>query len=196
MKNNVQIRNSLQRFGLIAILLHWGMALLIITLFFLGEYMVDLDYYDPWYKAAPNLHWSFGIIVTILLIIRLIWRLSNPHPVIIGKPWEQYSARWVHRLFYALIIAVVISGYLITTADGQGISVFYWFEVPASFQGFENQEDIAGEFHEWLTHILIFLVVLHTLAALKHHFFNHDATLFRMLGFSDQNHMDKNHTNL
>jgi len=191
----VQLRNSLHRYGLLAILLHWGMAILIITQFFLGEYMVDLDYYDPWYKAAPDLHRSFGVIVAILLILRLFWRLSNVHPAIIGKPWEQQAARWVHRLFYVLIIAIVISGYLITTADGQGISVFNWFEIPASFQGFENQEDIAGEFHEWLTHILILLVGLHTLAALKHHFFNHDTTLSRMLGLKTNQTTTYNHNN-
>jgi len=187
----VQLRNNSDHYGWLAILLHWGMAILVITLFFLGKYMVDLDYYDPWYKAAPDLHRSFGVIVATLLILRLVWRLSNVHPAMIGKPWEQQAARWVHRLFYALIIAVVISGYLITTADGQGVSVFNWFEIPASFQGFENQEDIAGEFHEWFTSILILLVGLHALAALKHHFFNHDTTLSRMLGFSDSEQIEQ-----
>jgi len=189
--NRVQLRNNSHRYGLLAIFLHWSMTILIIALFFLGEYMVDLDYYDSWYQAAPDLHRSFGVIAAILLILRLLWRLGNVQPAIIGKPWEQQAARWVHRLFYALIIAIVISGYFITTADGQGISVFNWFEIPASFQGFENQEDIAGEFHEWLTHILILLVGLHTLAALKHHFFNHDTTLSHMLGLSNPEQMEQ-----
>jgi len=181
----VQLRNTLYRYGLTAILLHWSMAILIIALYFLGEYMVDLDYYDAWYKGAPDLHRSFGVITAILVIIRLAWRLNSTHPVISGKQWEQHTALWVHRIFYFLIAAVVVSGYLITTADGQGVSVFNWFDIPASFQGFENQEDVAGEIHEWLTHILIILVVLHTLAALKHHFFDHDSTMRRILGMSD-----------
>ncbi len=187
----MQLRNNSYRYGLLSILLHWSMAILIVPLFFLGKYMVDLDYYDPWYKDAPDLHRSFGIIVAIILILRLCWRLGNIRPAIIGKPWEQHIARWVHRFFYALIFAVVISGYLITTADGQAISLFNWFEIPASLQGFENQEDIAGEFHKWLTYILILLVGLHTLAALKHHFINHDSTLSRMLGFSDPKQMEQ-----
>ncbi len=181
----MQLRNNSYCYGLLSIALHWSMAILIVLLFFLGEYMVDMDYYDPWYNTAPDLHRSFGIIVALLLIFRLLWRLGNIRPAIIGKPWEQHIARWVHRIFYALIIAIVISGYLITTADGQSISVFNWFEIPASLQGIDKQEDIAGEFHEWLTYILILFVSLHTLAALKHHFINRDSTLSRMLGFCD-----------
>ena len=179
------LRNSRSRYGLISVLLHWGMAVLIIGLFFLGEYMVDLDYYDPWYNKAPDLHRSFGVIVAGLLLYRLGWRLSNVRPAEIGKPWERRTAAWVHRIFYVLIAAIAVSGYLITTADGQGVPVFNWFEIPAAFDGFENQEDIAGVVHEWLAHILILLVVLHTLASLKHHFIDRDATLRRMFGRAD-----------
>lgn len=178
----MQIRNTSQGYGLLAIILHWMMALLIIAQFFLGQYMVDLDYYDPWYKAAPDFHRSLGVIIAILLILRLFWRLANVQPDGIGKPWEQCIARWLHRLFYMLIVAVVLSGYLISTADGQGINVFNLFEIPATIHGYENQEDIAGEFHEWFTYLLLALAGLHALAALKHHFINRDYTLSRMLG--------------
>ncbi|PHS71519.1 MAG: cytochrome b [Methylophaga sp.] len=177
----MQLANNLKSYGVISILLHWGMAVLIIGLFILGEYMVDLTYYDAWYIIAPDLHRSFGILVLLLLALRLAWRLNTIHPEGIGKKWEQYVAIVVHRLFYILILTIIISGYLITTADGQAISVFGWFDVPATVYGFENQEDVAGEVHEVLTYILITLVVLHSLAALKHHFINHDATLRRML---------------
>lgn len=61
-------------------------------------------------------------------------------------------------------------------------SVFGWFEIPATFYGFGNQEDIAGVVHEWLANLMIELVVLHSLAALKHHFLDCDPTLRRMLG--------------
>jgi len=182
---STQLRNTQDKYGLIAMLLHWGMAVLIIGLFALGTYMVELDYYDPWYKKAPDLHRSIGVIVAGLMIFRLGWRLSNVHPRAPGVAWEHRIATWLHRLFYVLIAVIVVSGYLITTADGQPVSVFTWFKIPATISGFENQEDIAGEIHEWLTTTLIVLVILHTLAALKHHFINHDLTLRRMLGKSD-----------
>ncbi|MDT8282962.1 MAG: cytochrome b [Gammaproteobacteria bacterium] len=181
----MQYRNTAERYGFIAMLLHWGLAILIIAMFALGSYMVELDYYDPWYKKAPDLHRSIGVIITGLMIYRLFWRLSNPRPRESGETWQRRLASWMHRLFYLLIAAIVISGYLITTADGQPVVVFHLFQIPAVFSGFGNQEDIAGEIHEWLTAILIVLVSLHALAALKHHFINRDSTLRRMLGKAD-----------
>ena len=158
------------------------MAALIIGLFFLGDYMVDLDYYHPWYQKTRDLHRGLGLVVAALLPARWLWRLINPLPVIEGKRWERRIAVWVHRLFYVLIAGAVVSGYLISTADGSGIDVFGWFEIPAIFPSVENQEDFAGEAHELLTHALIFLALFHALAALKHHFIDRDDTLRRMLG--------------
>lgn len=177
----MQLKNTKNSYGILSILLHWIMAVLIIGIFLLGEYMVDLTYYDAWYIAAPDLHRSFGMVVLLLLVLRFAWRISNIHPNGVGQKWEQYIARLVHRLFYILILSITISGYLITTADGQAISVFGWFDVPATIYGFSNQEDLAGEVHEVLTYALVVLVVLHSIAALKHHFINHDSTLRRML---------------
>jgi cytochrome b561 len=77
---------------------------------------------------------------------------------------------------------LMLSGYLISTADGRGIDVFGLFSLPATLSGVENQEDIAGKVHQSLAFILVALVVLHALAALKHHFLDRDATLKRMLG--------------
>lgn len=182
---SMQLRNSQNKYGLIAMLLHWSMAILIIALFALGTYMVELDYYHPWYKLAPDLHRSFGVIVASLMIFRLVWRLNNMRPRELGEAWERRIATWLHRLFYVLIAGIAVSGYLVTTAEGQPVVVFNLFDIPATFTGFENQEDIAGEIHEWLTTTLIVLVSLHALAALKHHFINRDSTLRRMFGKAD-----------
>ena len=87
----------------------------------------------------------------------------------------------MHRLMYVLMYLLLLSGYLISTADGRGINVFGLFTVPASISGLQNQADIAGEVHQWFAFTLIALVVLHVLAALKHHLVNRDQTLKRML---------------
>ncbi len=179
--SGMRLHNGREYYGVVSIVLHWSMAVLIFGLFFLGEYMVDLDYYHPWYQKAPDLHRSFGILVAALLLLRWIWRLFNPLPLIEGKAWERHIAVWVHRLFYVLIAGAALSGYLISTASGQGIDVFGWFEIPATFYGVENQEDIAGEVHDVLTHSLFFLALFHALAALNHHFIDRDTTLCHML---------------
>ena len=176
------LKNNQQHYGSISIVLHWGMAVVIIGLYFLGLYMVDLTYYDELYQTAPDIHRSLGMIMVAFLLFRWVWRLSSVHPDISGKAWEKVAAVWAHRLFYVLIFAVLISGYMISTAKGQGISIFGWFEIPATFYGYDNQEDIAGDIHEVTSHILMFLVAIHSAAAIKHHFIERDPTLLNMLG--------------
>lgn len=185
----MSLRNSRRHYGSVSILLHWVMALLIIGLFVLGLYMTGLDYYHPWYVAAPNLHRSFGLLVLLLLVIRLLWRLINPLPEPLGNDPRilQQLAEWVHRLFYLLLFVIAISGYLISTADGRGIEVFGWFTVPALIPSFDNMEDVAGDVHYLLALAMMALVGLHSLAALKHHFLDRDGTLTRMLGFHRRN---------
>jgi cytochrome b561 len=156
-------------------------ALTVIGLFALGLWMVELSYYDPWYRRAPDLHKSIGILLFLTMLLRLIWRMINPQPLTEGKPREKKLAHTVHGLLYLLLFSLMISGYLISTADGRAIDVFNLFSVPAIISGLENQEDIAGLVHQILGYSLIALVVLHALAALKHHFVDRDQTLKRML---------------
>ena len=81
---------------------------------------------------------------------------------------------------------------MISTADGRGIEVFNWFEVPALPALIEQQEDVAGLVHYWLATSLIVLAGVHALAALKHHFINKDKTLLRMLGMADRSQSQEN----
>jgi cytochrome b561 len=178
---SLPLKNDPARYGLVSIALHWLMALLIVGLYFLGDYMVDLDYYHPWYLKAPDLHRSLGLLVAALLVLRLVWRRLNPRPRAEGHPWERHIAAWMHGMLYVMTGVAAVSGYLISTGDGQGVQVFGLFEVPALNDGFDNQEDYAGLVHEFSTDALLLLALLHGLAALKHHFFDRDRTLRRML---------------
>ena len=174
-------RNDRMGYGLAAILLHWTMAVLVVGLFVLGDYMVGLDYYHPWYRAAPWWHQGLGVVLGLLWLLRLAWRLADPPPPPLGAPWERRAARLVHRLLYLLMLAVVVSGYLQSTADGRGVDLFGWLELPAILHGLPGQADLAGAWHRWLAWALILLAALHTLAALKHHFIDRDDSLRRML---------------
>lgn len=178
-------RNSTQHFGVVSILLHWVMALIIYGMFALGLWMVGLGYYDGWYHDAPQIHKGIGILLFAALLLRLGWRVISPPP----KPLQSYSppvrfaASAAHGLLYALLLVLLLSGYLISTADGKPISVFGWFDVPALFSGAAQQADLAGDIHLWLAWSLVVLSALHALAALKHHFIDRDVTLKRMLGY-------------
>ncbi len=175
------LRNDSRRYGAISILLHWTMAALLVFQFLLGDFIVGLDYGHRWYLAAPDLHRGLGVSIGALLLLRLGWRLANPHPALPGPPWQQWLARQVHRSFYLLIATVVVSGYLISTASGQPIEVFGLIGLPATIHGHDQQEEIAGTLHRWSSWALMGLALLHSGAALKHHFIDHDATLRRML---------------
>lgn len=177
------LTNQANQYGLVQIALHWLIAVSIFGLFGLGLWMVDLTYYSPWYRTAPDIHRSIGVIVVSLMVLRLLWRLANPKVAPIGshKTWERKLAQVTHGLMYALMLGLAISGYMITTAKGQPLNVFDWFAIPAVSFGIEYQEDIAGDLHEIFAWSLIGLAILHIAGALKHHFVDRDNTLKRML---------------
>ena len=176
------IHNSDNHYGLISILIHWLMALCIFFMFGLGLYMVELSYYDSWYRGSLQLHKSLGICLMFSLALRIAWKLvqTSPKPLA-GPKWEQVAARTMHILLYVVLIILMLTGYLISTADGRAILVFDLFSIPALGASIENQEDIAGQAHLILAWFLITMVAMHALAALKHQFINQDGGLSRML---------------
>jgi cytochrome b561 len=180
----MQLRNSSSRYGLVSILLHWGVALVVFGLFALGLWMVDLDYYDTWRKAAPDLHKSIGLTLFAVMVVRVVWRFISPPPPALSTQSRlvQWGAKLGHLFLYVGLFALMFAGYLISTADGVGIPVFDLFEVPALISSIPDQADVAGAVHEYLAWALVIFAGLHALAALKHHFIDRDATLTRMLG--------------
>lgn len=165
-------------------LLHWIGALTIFSMFVVGLWMVDLNYYSSWYKTAPLWHKSIGILLACVTVIRLILRLVTTAPQVEGSGLEVKAAHAVHRLLYVLMFTLFISGYLISTSDGRGIEVFDWFTVVGLGEWFDNQSDISGFIHYYSAVILIGLSLLHAAAALKHHFIDKDNTLRKMIGVS------------
>lgn len=177
-----QWRNDASAFGWLAIVLHWSSAILVIGLLALGVWMVTLTYYDSWYTPAPLIHKSLGLLFALLLLVRLTWKLINVAPQVHGKVWEIRVAHISHWLVYALLFGIVISGYLMTTAEGSAVPVFDWFAIPASPLKFERQADTMGNLHRWASYALIGMLLLHIAAAIKHQWANADGTLTRMLG--------------
>jgi len=183
---NIQLKNTKQSYGWVTICIHWFMAVLIFSLFGLGLYMVELGYYDPWYRDALFIHKSVGVLMFLLLVFRIFWRVMNVKPIgeiasSAREKFEQVAAHYAHISLYCLMLVLMFGGYLISTADGRGIDVFELFTVPALPFSIENQEDIAGDIHWFLAWSLIVLAAVHLLAALKHHFIDKDQTLKNMI---------------
>lgn len=180
------MNNTSSSYGYVSIFFHWVSALTVFGLFGLGFYMVDLTYYDSWYKTAPDLHKSIGLIFFAFMLLRVLWRIKQVKPDHLAShsAFEKKAGKVIHSVLYLLIFIIMLAGYLISTADGRGIEVFEIITVPAIGFSIENQEDIAGLVHEWLAYLLIVLATLHALAALKHHVIDKDDTLNRMIGRS------------
>ena len=180
----MQLRNSPSRYGWVSVGFHWGIALAVFGLFALGLWMVGLGYYDPWRKDAPDIHKSIGLVLFFLMLLRVVWRFISPPPPPTPNQGKttHLAATLMHVFLYLDLFLIMAAGYLISTADGVGISVFGWFEVPALVSGLPDQADAAGTVHLYLAWVLVIFSTLHGLAGLKHHFFDRDATLIRMLG--------------
>ena len=175
------VKNSKSSYGWIAIALHWLMAIGIFFLFGLGLYMVELTYYDQWYRGSLELHKNIGLLLFFTWVLRISWRWVNTTPDIQGSPLEKTAAHYAHLFLYALMLMLMIAGYLISTADGRGIVFFGLMTIPALPFSFENQEDIAGDIHWALAWSLISMAVLHVLAAMKHQFINKDGILLKII---------------
>ncbi|RJG50539.1 cytochrome b [Motilimonas pumila] len=177
------LRNTSQGYGLVAITIHWLVAVVVVGLFAVGLWMIDLSYYSSWYQTAPMWHKSVGLTLFLVMMFRLVWRLMSVQPASPSQhhALEKLGAKLGHGAIYVLLFVIMVSGYLISTADGRPILMFSMIEIPALVTDIPQQEDIAGLVHEYAAWALIIIASGHGLAALKHHFVDKDNTLKRML---------------
>ncbi|MBL7478884.1 cytochrome b [Legionella bononiensis] len=176
----MHIKNTSSGFGIVAISLHWIIAFLIIGLLILGLYMVNLPISLEKLKLY-GWHKEYGFLVLFLAIIRIIWRLSNQMPELALPLLEKIAARSMHWAFYCFMFAMPITGWLITSSAGLPASFFGLFTLPNLVAPDEHNRVLFEWIHEWLGYALIGAIMLHTAAALKHHFINKDDILRRML---------------
>jgi cytochrome b561 len=177
------LRNSDTAYGFVSKCLHWVIAVLIIALVGLGWYMVDLTYYDRWYNTSLNVHKSLGLIALVLATVKLGWQFLSPPPAPAESlnRLERMGARGTHLALYGMMLVVPVSGYLISTSAGDGVSVFAMVDVPALLVLGDDSRDLAIEFHYYLAYTTFGLAAIHAFAALKHQFIDRDQTLRRML---------------
>lgn len=165
-----------------AIALHWLVALMILCSATLGLYMVDLQL-SPGKLKLYSWHKWLGVTIFLVTAVRLAWRLVHPAPALPATvpAWQRRAAALTHALLYALLFAIPLSGWLMSSALGVQVVYFGVLALPDLVE----KDKVLGEqlklAHLALNLTLLVLVVLHVTAALKHHFLDRDEVLHRML---------------
>jgi len=169
----------------VAKLLHWVIAALIVTQFALAWSADDLPL-GLHKLALLARHKSFGMTVLMLAVLRLAWRFANPPPELPSgmTPIETFLAKITHIAFYVLLFAMPITGWMMSSAKNYSVSWFGLFTWPNLISQSDDAFTFLRDTHEILSWTLLSIAVLHILAALKHHFWNKDNVLTRMLPFT------------
>lgn len=180
------------RYSSIAIVLHWVIAALILTNLYLGirfQGLKGLALFN-----LIQLHKSVGLTVLALSVLRLAWRLVHrppPYPETM-KGWEKAAAHTVHFGFYAIMIGMPLTGWIMVSASPTNIPTLLYKHIPwphiaavhnlpiETRKSVQGAADLAHLTLAWTTGALL---VLHVGAALKHQFWTRDGVLFRMAPF-------------
>lgn len=170
------------RYTATAIGLHWLMAVLLVALFALGVYMTGLKL-SPQKLQIYSYHKWAGVTVFVLALARLAWRSGHPPPPdAAGMPrWQALAAHGVHHLLYLLMIAIPLSGWLMSSAKGFQTVWFGVLPLPDLLAKDKATGDLLQAVHKTLNLTLAGLVLAHAGAALKHHLIDRDGVLLRML---------------
>jgi cytochrome b561 len=170
------LTNSAERYGLISRLLHWVMAVMILTMIGVGIYMTGIDKGDPLRPQLFALHKATGVTLLALAVIRILWILTSRPPLlprVLGR-WEIILAKATTGLLYLLMLLTPIVGYLMSNAAGRSISYFGLFDLPMVIGKQQELQEVLGEIHEFLAFSILALVSLHVVGALKHRLIDKD----------------------
>lgn len=173
----------MQRYTKVAVLLHWLIALLIVSAFSLGLTMVDIPGITPTKLKYFSWHKWTGVTILALAAVRLAWRLTHAAPVYpAGMPaWQQRAAGGLHAVLYVLMFAVPLSGYFYTLAAGVPVVYLGILPLPVLIEANDVWKPILKQVHYALNMTLLACVVLHVAAALKHLAVDRDGMFRRML---------------
>lgn len=164
-----------------AVAFHWLIAALIVCSFTLGWVMTDLAV-SPLKLRMYSWHKWVGITILGLAALRGIWRLAHPAPPFLPMPgWQRISAHILHGALYVLMFALPLSGWTYSNAAGYPIVYLGLWPLPNLVAKDKALAQTLLQVHETLGWVLLGVLALHVLAALKHHFFDRDDTLRRMM---------------
>lgn len=176
------ILNNRDEWGAVAKTLHWLMAVLILSMFVLGWVAVI-------YPLSPTKlelfiwHKSTGLTLLGLVVVRLLWRMVNitPEPPADESVLEQRLARAGHAVLYILMVLMPVSGYVVNSTANFPFRYFGGVRVPNLIPADKAWQDAAETVHLTVFSIFFLVVVIHIVAAIRHHTIKKNNILSRML---------------
>ncbi len=176
------LRNTKESYGSVSKFFHWLIALLVVIMLCAG---VSFSYLPKGnlFNTIMFIHKSTGVTILGLIILRLLWRWINPLPRLpMEMPfWQIAAARCVHFLFYLLLIAMPITGIVLTLAAGYQVPFWGIAHIHlAIIIKYKPLAELMDAWHEYLAWTIAAFLVIHTLAALTHHYVKKDNVLRRM----------------
>lgn len=170
------------RYDGFTIALHWTTAILVVTLFALAEAWNLMPNGTPLRKLFQSWHVSLGIILAATIVTRLVWRsLFGRHLPGEANPITRAAGWAAHVALYALLIAQASLGVTLRWAQGESLSLFGLFSIPAAFAPSKALENASEDLHNTLAWAIMGIALIHASAALWHHYAKHDGILRRML---------------
>jgi len=182
------LTNSAERYGFVPQLLHWLVVVLLALQFLLAELAEDLP--DGLEKLATlSRHKSVGITILAIAALRVAWRLIDRPPPLPAMPgWQRVAAHLTHWGLYALLFAMPLTGWTMSSAANYPVSWFGLLQLPDLVGPSHDLHEALEEVHEALAGTLLVVVAVHVLAALKHQFVDRDGLLSRMLPWGGSRH--------
>lgn len=181
---DLPMKNLRDRYGRISRLLHWTTALMFLALIPMGIFASIIPEGTEYRNAYYVVHKTVGVIVFLLLVLRLIWNCISQRPSLDAAitPRERKLARGVHLTLYFMLIAVPVTGFVMTSYHGYPTFFFAW-ELAPMWPASDTATILWGSLHKYLLPYLLYIVLgAHILGALKHRFVDkHDKTVGRMV---------------
>ena len=175
-------KNSDSRYSTMSIALHWLMVVLLAVVYACIEFRGIFPKGSGGRALIVEMHFMLGLTVFVLVWLRLFARSLGVAPKIVPAPpqWQALLATLMHIALYALMIGMPIAGWLIVSAQGHSV-MFYGIELPPLIGENKDLSKQIKEWHELGGAIGYWLIGLHALAGLYHHYFMRDNTVLRML---------------
>jgi cytochrome b561 len=178
-------KNTPTQYGWLSRALHWLIAFLVLSQFYLiyAKRYLLVDGSDLARFYMNGLHKPLGLTLLVPVLFSLFWGTINTRPRYpSAMPWiEKILALIIHKALLIAALGMSISGLLMSVAAGRPPNFFGLYQVPTFMEKNEVFSKSCFGAHETIGGILLCLVVVHVLAALKHHFFDKDDILRRML---------------